>query len=152
MADRDATKNNNATLTDDKIESPATTKVPYWRVVTDQGVFTLTDQGVVTQEVIDYQYPGAGTDDKPYSVTWISNDPRNPMLFGQFKKWAITMTVAIATLAVALVSSAYTGGIEQIEEEFGVGIGVATLGVSLFVLGVAICECAIHDSSFDKTK
>lgn len=48
------------------------------------------------------------------------------------------MLVAIATLAVALVSSAYTGGIAQIEEQFHIGSEVATLGVSLFVLGFAI--------------
>ena len=142
MADKDATKNNNqgvtpdnAAMTGDKTESPATSKIPYWRLV--------TDQGVVTQEIIDYPYPGAGTDEDPYVVTWIPDDPRNPMLFGQVKKWAITMTVAVATLAVALVSSAYTGGITQIEEELGVGSEVATLGVSLFVLGFAIGECAL---------
>lgn len=128
-------KSNNATMSGDKVESPAATKIPHWRMV--------VDQGVVTQEVINYPYPGAGTDDNPHVVTWIPNDPRNPMLYSQFKKWSITMTVAVATLAVALVSSAYTGGIMQIEEELGVGSEVATLGVSLFVLGFAIGECAL---------
>ncbi|KAJ5553804.1 hypothetical protein N7513_003763 [Penicillium frequentans] len=108
----------------------ALTKIPYWRLV--------TDQGVVTQEIIDYPYPGSGTEDDPYAVTWIDNDPRNPMLFSETKKWSYTMVVAFATLAVALVSSAYTGGVLQIEEQFGIGDEVATLGVSLFVLGFAV--------------
>ncbi|KAJ5627770.1 hypothetical protein N7490_009998 [Penicillium lividum] len=112
------------------IEPAAPTKIPFWRLI--------TDQGVVTQEIIDYPYPGSGTEDDPYAVTWIPNDPRNPMVFSEFKKWTYTMLVAIATLAVALVSSAYTGGIVQIEEQFGIGDEVATLGVSLFVLGFAI--------------
>lgn len=114
----------------DKSESPVPTKIPYWRMV--------IDQGIVTQEIIDYPYPGSGTDEDPYVVTWIANDPRNPMLFSQLTKWTITMLVAIATLAVALVSSAYTGGIAEIQAEFGIGSEVATLGVSLFVLGFAI--------------
>lgn len=114
----------------DNIESPTPTKIPWWRLV--------VEQGIVTQEIIDYPYPGSGTDEDPYVVTWIPNDPRNPMLFSQWKKWTITMLVAIATLAVALVSSAYTGGIAQIEEQFHIGSEVATLGVSLFVLGFAI--------------
>ncbi|OJJ87548.1 MFS transporter [Aspergillus glaucus CBS 516.65] len=114
----------------DNIESPSPTKIPWWRLV--------VDQGVLTQEIIDYPYPGSGTDEDPYVVTWMPNDPRNPMLFSQWKKWTITMLVAIATLAVALVSSAYTGGIAQIEEQFNIGSEVATLGVSLFVLGFAI--------------
>lgn len=114
----------------EKIEVPARTKIPYWRLV--------TDQGVVTQEIIDYPYPGAGTEDDPYSVTWIPDDPRNPMLFSEVKKWSFTLLVAIATLAVALVSSAYTGGVQEIEVEFHIGSEVATLGVSLFVLGFAV--------------
>ncbi|KAJ5767259.1 uncharacterized protein N7511_004875 [Penicillium nucicola] len=114
----------------DKIETTAPTKIPYWRLV--------FDQGVVTQEIIDHPYPGAGTEDDPFAVTWIPNDPRNPMNFSETKKWSFTMLVAIATLAVALVSSAYTGGIEEIMADFGIGQELATLGVSLFVLGFAI--------------
>ncbi|PLB52277.1 putative multidrug resistance protein [Aspergillus steynii IBT 23096] len=113
-----------------KIEAPHSRHIPYWRIV--------SDQGAVTQDVIDYPYPGSGTEDDPYSITWIPEDPRNPMQFSSTKKWFITMMVAIATLAVALVSSAYTGGVAEIEAEFGIGSEVATLGVSLFVLGFAV--------------
>lgn len=60
------------------------------------------------------------------------------MLFNQVKKWTFTMLVAIATLVVTLVSSAYTGGIEEIEEQFHIGSELATLGVSFFVLGFAV--------------
>ncbi|KAF2500589.1 MFS general substrate transporter [Lophium mytilinum] len=104
--------------------------VPHWKLV--------IDQGLVTPEVLKWDYDGAGTEDDPYVVDWIDNDPRNPMLFSQVKKWSITMLVAIATLAVAFVSSAYTGGVRQIMVEFGAEQEVITLGVSLFVLGFAI--------------
>lgn len=113
-----------------KVESSAQRKIPYWRLV--------ADQGVVTQEIVDYPYPGSGTEKDPYSVTWIPDDPRNPMTFSNVKKWSITILVAIATLAVALVSSAYTGGMAEIQAEFQVDSEVATLGVSLFVLGFAV--------------
>lgn len=115
-----------------EMEPTAMSKIPYWRLV--------FDQGVVTQEVIDYPFPGSGTEDDPYAVSWIPNDPRNPMLFSKVMKWSLTMGVAIATLAVAMVSSAYTGGIAQIQMEFQVGSEVAVLGVSLFVLGFAVGE------------
>jgi hypothetical protein len=114
----------------EKIESSAPTKIPYWRMV--------FDQGVVTQQIIDHPYPGSGTDDDPFAVTWITDDPRNPMNFSETKKWFFTMLVAIATLAVSLVSSAYTGGIQEIMRDFNIGQEVATLGVSLFVLGFAV--------------
>lgn len=71
-------------------------------------------------------------------MDWIPNDPGNPMLFPQTKKWFITALVAIATLAVAFVSSAYSGGIDQIIMEFRISQEIATLGLSLFVLGFAI--------------
>ncbi|KAE8366077.1 major facilitator superfamily domain-containing protein [Aspergillus caelatus] len=111
-------------------ESPMSRKIPYWRMV--------MDQGAVTQEVIDHPYPGSGTEEDPYAVTWLPNDPRNPMQFANSTKWFITMLAAISTLAVALVSSAYTGGVAQIRQQFHVGTEVSTLGVSLFVLGFAI--------------
>ncbi|KAK3109417.1 hypothetical protein LTR53_017355 [Teratosphaeriaceae sp. CCFEE 6253] len=46
--------------------------------------------------------------------------------------------VAIATLAVAFVSSAYSGGAEEVIMEFGCSQELFTLGISFFVLGFAI--------------
>ncbi|KOC12858.1 SNF2 family helicase [Aspergillus flavus AF70] len=106
------------------------TRIPHWRLI--------VDQGILTQEVIDHPYAGSGTEDDPYLVTWLPNDPRNPMTFPDSRKWFYTVTVAWATLAVSLVSSAYTGGVDQIMEQFNCGTEVATLGVSLFVVGFAI--------------
>lgn len=96
------------------------------------------DQGTVTQDIIDWHYDGSGTEDDPYIVIWIDHDPRNPMLYADWKKWTLVILVAIATLAVSFVSSAYSGGIQQILIQFGIVEEVAILGVSLFVLGFAI--------------
>jgi len=60
------------------------------------------------------------------------------MSFSSAKKWFITMLVAVATLAVAFVSSAYSGGADQVLRTFGVSEEVFTLGISLFVLGFAV--------------
>ncbi|KAJ5335744.1 uncharacterized protein N7506_005680 [Penicillium brevicompactum] len=114
----------------EKIELSTPTKIPHWRMI--------FDQGVVTQQILDYPYPGSGTDEDPFVVTWIADDPRNPMNFSGVKKWTLTMVVATATLAVSLVSSAYTGGIQEIMADFDIGQELATLGVSLFVMGFAI--------------
>ncbi|KAK5197819.1 MFS siderochrome iron transporter 1 [Exophiala xenobiotica] len=105
-------------------------KVPYWRLV--------ASQTLITDAVANYPYNGSGTEDDPYVVEFIPNDPRNPMEFSQVKKWFITLTVAVATLAVAFVSSAYSGGADEIIQTFGVSQEVFTLGISLFVLGFAI--------------
>ena len=98
----------------------------HWRVV--------ASHSLLTEAVLNHHYRGAGTEDDPYVVDFIPHDPRNPMGFSMAKKWAITILVAFATLAVAFVSSAYTGGIEQVISQFGCSDEVATLGVSLFVL------------------
>ncbi|ESZ96910.1 MFS multidrug transporter [Sclerotinia borealis F-4128] len=96
------------------------------------------DQIHVTPEVLNYPYKGSGTEADPFVVEYIPGDRRNPMNFPMLKKWVITILLAFATLAVSFVSSAYTGGVEQILETFNVGTEVVTLGVSLFVLGFAI--------------
>lgn len=102
----------------------------HWRVV--------ASHSLVTSAVLNHRYDGAGTEQDPYVVDFIPDDPRNPMAFSLLKKWTITLLVAFATLAVSFVSSAYTGGVEQIIRQFGASQEVVTLGVSLFVLGFAI--------------
>ncbi|OAP64666.1 hypothetical protein AYL99_00638 [Fonsecaea erecta] len=123
-----------STLTNEDVESqknePSSRKVPHWRLV--------ASQSLITDEVLNHRYKGSGTEEDPYIVEFIPSDPRNPMEFPDWKKWALTVTVALATLAVAFVSTAYTASTEQIIEAFGCSLEVATLGVSLFVLGFAI--------------
>ncbi|PYI03987.1 MFS general substrate transporter [Aspergillus sclerotiicarbonarius CBS 121057] len=105
-------------------------KIPHWRLI--------VDQSVVTQEIIDYPYAGSGTESDPFVVEWIPNDPRNPMLFNKNMKWVYTIIAAFATFGVSMASSAYAGSIDQVIEYFDISAEVATLGVSLFVLGFAI--------------
>jgi hypothetical protein len=95
-------------------------------------------QGVLNNDIINHAYKGSGTEEDPFVVSWLENDPVNPMNYSTLKKWSITMLVAIATLAVAFVSSAYSGGIREILQEFRVVQIIGTLGISLFVLGFAI--------------
>lgn len=95
-------------------------------------------QGALNDDIINHPYRGSGTEDDPFLVTWIDNDPVNPMNYSTTMKWSITILVAIATLAVAFVSSAYSGGIAEVLREFQISQIVGTLGISLFVLGFAI--------------
>ncbi|EIT75808.1 synaptic vesicle transporter SVOP [Aspergillus oryzae 100-8] len=104
--------------------------IPFWRQV--------IDQGAITQDVLHHNYPGSGTETEPFLVSWLPDDPRNPMLFTTFKKVGITVVVSTATLAVALASSAYSGSTKQVMEGLDVGTEVATLGLSLFVIGFAL--------------
>ncbi|PHH85968.1 hypothetical protein CDD83_10930 [Cordyceps sp. RAO-2017] len=105
-------------------------RIPFWRLV--------VDQAGITPAVAGYRYPGSGTEEDPFLIDWIPNDPRNPMAFRPALKWFITGMAALATLAVTLVSSAYSGTVRQIIEHFHISQEVATLGISLFVLGFAV--------------
>ncbi|KAJ9663758.1 hypothetical protein H2201_005479 [Coniosporium apollinis] len=111
-------------------EAGRTTPIPYWKIV--------ADQKVVTPEIVNWHYKGSGTEDDPYLVEWIDNDPRNPMLFSTGTKLLIALTVAFETLCVSFGSSTFSGGIGGLIQEFGVSQEVAILGLSLFVLGFAL--------------
>ena len=92
----------------------------------------------VTDAVLNHAYPGHGTPESPYVVDFLPQDGSNPMQYSRTKKWTITLLQALATLAVAFVSTAYSGGVYEIIRYFHVSTIVAILGVSLFVLGFAI--------------
>jgi hypothetical protein len=113
------------------VEGPSRPKsLPHWRLI--------IDQGIITPEIESWPYEGLGTEEEPYAVTWIDNDPRNPMIWSYPYKWMVTIAVAVATLAVSFTSSAFSGGIRGLMAQFGTGKEVATLGLSLFVLGFAL--------------
>lgn len=82
-------------------------------------------------------YPGSGTPEDPYIVDWIDNDPEDPQRWSGGWKWFTIAVVSFTTLAVALASSAYSGGIQSLVLEFGVSTELLTAGISLFVVGFA---------------
>lgn len=90
----------------------------------------VTDQALITDAVLHHVYKGAGTLRDPYVVEYIPNDPRDPMNFTTTRKWIIVFGVSLSTLAVSFASSAFTGGIPQMLDEFRVSRTVITLGVS----------------------
>lgn len=95
-------------------------------------------KAILTPEVLGHPWSGNGTEEDPYLVEWLADDPRNPMNFPQGKKWAYTILVSLSCLCVAFTSSAYAGGISEIMLEFQVGNVVAFLGISLFLSGFCI--------------
>ncbi|KAK2031854.1 major facilitator superfamily transporter [Colletotrichum zoysiae] len=98
----------------------------------------LFDQAGVTDAVLETKYPGEGTHDAPYVVDFLPEDAHNPQTFPKWKKWTYTIEQAVATLAVAFVSTAYSGGIAEVIRDFGVSTEIGILGVSLFVVGFAV--------------
>ncbi|KAI0544899.1 MFS transporter [Xylaria curta] len=89
-------------------------------------------------DVCRQNYAGKGTDDDPYIVDYLSNDNQDAMNFSKGRKWAIAILQSLSTFAVTFASSVYVSGLEGVVRDFDVSEEVATLGLSLFVLGFAL--------------
>ncbi|CAO1628107.1 unnamed protein product [Parajaminaea phylloscopi] len=66
------------------------------------------------------------------------NDPENPRNWSKGKKYFLTIFCSYLNVCVASQASAYSTGQTGIEETFGVSAELATVGLSLYVLGFAI--------------
>jgi sugar phosphate permease len=128
-----SSSSSSATAADRDVEAQQPKRSPkhsHWSI--------LTDQAGVDDAVLNHKYAGHGTDESPYLVEFLPNDPRNPMAFSRPFRWTITVIAALSTLAVSFTSSAYSGSIISINKEFHASTEVVILGVSMFVLGFAI--------------
>ncbi|KAI9654329.1 MAG: hypothetical protein M1821_006645 [Bathelium mastoideum] len=88
--------------------------------------------------VCKHNYTGNGTDDEPYIVEYLHNDRQDAMTFSKGRKWAIVVFQSLSIFALTFASSAYASGIEGVMQRFDVSAEVATLGLSLYVLGFAL--------------
>ncbi len=77
--------------------------------------------------------------EKEYEVQWDGDDdPLNPRSFSKGRKWLIVSIVSAGSTCVTCTSSMYTSTYSQITEEFHISRIVATLGLSLFVIGLGL--------------
>ena len=88
--------------------------------------------------VCNQNYAGNGTPDDPYIVDYLHNDRQDAMNFSKGRKWAIAILQSLSTFALTFASSVYVSGMEGVMQRFHVSDEVATLGLSLFVLGFAV--------------
>ncbi|CAK7266641.1 hypothetical protein SEPCBS119000_002133 [Sporothrix epigloea] len=109
---------------------PSPSHISHWQLI--------FNQSYLSPEVINAHYHGEGTEESPYVVAFLPVDPRDPQQFPVKKKWLYTLIMAFATLGIAFVSTAYSGGLREVIETFHVSTEVVILGISLFVLGFAI--------------
>ncbi|KDQ63393.1 hypothetical protein JAAARDRAFT_29421 [Jaapia argillacea MUCL 33604] len=74
----------------------------------------------------------------PYLVKFDEGDMANPKNWSSLTKWYITATSGLLVLNATFASSAPTGVIGQLIEEFHMSREVATLAISLFVAGYCV--------------
>lgn len=75
----------------------------------------------------------------PYKVAWEGDhDPMDPHSFSSFRKWMIVLILSSSSVCVTCASAMYTTTYDQLQSEFHISREVATLGLSLFVVGLGI--------------
>ncbi|KAK6836247.1 hypothetical protein PG987_006742 [Apiospora arundinis] len=79
-----------------------------------------------------------GSGNSTITVDWDGpNDPTRPQNWSLVRKWTIVTTNSLATFMVSFSSSAFSGSLTQVQEEFKISADLALLGISLYVLGFA---------------
>lgn len=71
-------------------------------------------------------------------VTFLIDDPENPHNWNPYIRWLYTFVYSCAVISAAYGSSSLAGGLGTIEEKYHVSEEVATLSVSLMVLGFCV--------------
>ncbi|KAG5984023.1 hypothetical protein E4U55_006388, partial [Claviceps digitariae] len=81
-----------------------------------------------------------GGEKDPFEVGWEGGDadPLCPRSFSRKRKWLITFIVSHVSLCVTCASSIYTSTYAKMEADFHNSRIVSVLGLSTFVLGIAI--------------
>lgn len=81
----------------------------------------------------------AVTSDGTILVDWYTtDDPENPQNWSSKKKGLVVLQIYLYTLAVYMGSAIYTPSIPYVVEQMGVSETVASLGLSMYVLGYGI--------------
>lgn len=96
------------------------------------------------REVADIEASGQSEKD-PFEVRWDGgdSDPMCPRSMSMAQKWLIVIIVSASSLCVTCTSSLYTSTYSQLEKEFNCSRIVATLGLSLFIMGLGIGPMAL---------
>ncbi|KAM3065181.1 hypothetical protein ACMFMG_010377 [Clarireedia jacksonii] len=83
---------------------------------------------------------GHAAEKDPHEVRWEGgdNDPMCPRSIAHGKKWLIVVIVSASSFCVTCTSSMYTSTYAQLEKEFDCSREVATLGLSMFILGLGL--------------
>ncbi|KAJ7147655.1 major facilitator superfamily domain-containing protein [Mycena crocata] len=74
----------------------------------------------------------------PYLIDWDEDDQDNPRNWSFRKRAFVAFSISLLTFSVYIGSAIYTSSIPGLMEEFHVSLTMATLGLTLYVLGYGI--------------
>lgn len=71
-------------------------------------------------------------------VRFLPGDPENPRNWRPLKKWSILSIIILIDLTVSWGASGFSPASTRFVKDFGVSTEVGTLGLSLYILGLAL--------------
>lgn len=86
----------------------------------------------------DFPTQTSSSSQEEHLVTFTPHDPKDPRNFPAWRKWLIVASITLIDLTVSFGASGYSPATEKLTEYFGVGSEIGTLGLSLYVLGLAL--------------
>jgi hypothetical protein len=85
---------------------------------------------IPVEVLVTHNYDGNGTEEEPFLVDWLPEDPENPQSWPGFTRWLQLSLIGFATLSLTAGSSAYGEGQPDLERQFHVSGEVTLLGIS----------------------
>ncbi|KAF2100720.1 MFS general substrate transporter [Rhizodiscina lignyota] len=120
-------------------EQKGLTGTSNWTTTGESGNTAEAQSPAFTNENLDHVKPSNEKVTDAVLVDWYGpDDQENPQNWSDSRKLLVTFQICILNFAVYIGSAIYTPGELSVMEEFGVGEVVATLGLSLFVLGYGL--------------
>ena len=81
---------------------------------------------------------------KTFEVQWDgADDPTDPKNMSKLRKWIIVLILSAGSTCVTCTSSMYTSTYDQLTSEFHISRVVATVGLSLFVIGLGLAPLVL---------
>ncbi|KAJ6580724.1 major facilitator superfamily domain-containing protein [Mycena capillaripes] len=91
-----------------------------------------------TLEATEKHLQHAGDIPDPFLIDWEEDDPDNPRNWSFRKRAFVAFSISFLTFSIYIGSAIYTSSIPGLMEEFNVSLTMATLGLTLYVLGYGI--------------
>ncbi|CDR46034.1 CYFA0S21e01310g1_1 [Cyberlindnera fabianii] len=82
----------------------------------------------------------SGKEKDPFEVVFDGVDDKENIAedMTKFRKWAITLIIAITSICVTMISSAWSMASENIQQHFSISREVSVLGISLYIWGLGL--------------
>lgn len=104
---------------------------------TTEDLFTPPSREAETSPLLPEQRNPNSSESNEESLEFQQGDQANPRNWSSFQKWKIIIPITLIDLTVSWAASGYSPATKNFIEDFGVSEEVGTLGLSLYVLGLA---------------